>query len=254
MTICLAVVILVLAGTVSADLNNGLVAYYPFNGNADDSVGNNNGTVYGAQWTAGYIDGALSFDGDGDYVEIADDDSLDLTGGATLAAWINTNSLTTWQGIVGRWNFAGSPDKESILLDLGPDLDNKLWFWISTDGTDSTTTNVTSNLQLTNTWYHVVATYDATTMRLYVNGQEENSTPKSGNIFVSDTEWNIGACNYGGTPANNHQKSFFNGLIDDVRIYDRALSSTEVTELYNIPEPATLLLLGLGVVTLRRKR
>jgi subtilisin family serine protease len=194
---------------------------------AYDSVGTNHGTlVNGPVWTTGQIDGALSFDGVDDYVKIPDSNSLDVTSQATLCAWIYTTSLTAGQGIVGRWNYSSSPSKESILLEARGDVDDRIRFNISTDGGIPTETVVASQQKfVANTWYHVAGTYDGVRMRLYINGQEDNSTPKSGNIFTSDSEWNIGAFNYGGV-------AYFEGTIDDVRIYDRALSAAEILQLY----------------------
>ena len=88
----------VLAAPVAlADLNDGLVAYYPFNGNAEDASGNgNNGTVNGATLTEdrlGNADSAYSFDGNNDYIEVEDDHSLDLTNTFTISLWIKQTSV-----------------------------------------------------------------------------------------------------------------------------------------------------------------
>jgi len=193
---------------------------------AFDSAGHNDGIIYGAEWTTGQIDGALRFDGANDYVIVSDDVSLDVSFEVTLSAWINTRSITRVQGIVGRWNYARSPDERSILLDARGDLGDKFRFWISTDGTSGTITHVPSNLQFSaNIWYHVVGVYNGSRMTLYINGEEDNSVAKSGNIFVSDSEWNIGAFNYAGD-------AYFDGTIDDIRVYDRALSAQEIAQLY----------------------
>ena len=128
---------------------------------------------------------------------------------------------------MGRWNYAGGPPyKESILLEARGDVGRTIRLWISTNNQISGETCLSSIQQFNaNTWYHVAGTYDGATMKLYINGQLENSTPKTGNIFVSDSNWCIGAFNYAGV-------AYFNGLIDDVRVYNTALSAAEIQQLY----------------------
>jgi len=193
---------------------------------AHDSAGSNNGTlVNGPAWTTGKIAGALAFDGVDDYVEIPDT-NLNLTSQVTLSAWVNIKSRTTRQAIVGQWNYIDSPAKQSVLLDARGDIDQRFGFSLSNDGTDATRTTVYSEQRfLPETWYHVVGTYDGSIMKLYINGEMESSASKTGNIFISNTEWLIGALNSG-------TDAYFNGIIDDVRIYNRALSETEVRQIF----------------------
>jgi len=71
----------------------GLVAHWKLDGNADDAVGNNDGTVHGSPvWTIGQIDGALDLDGDGDYVDCGNDSSLNLTNNFSISAWFNMDN------------------------------------------------------------------------------------------------------------------------------------------------------------------
>ena len=103
------------------------------------------------------------------------------------------------------------------MLDARGDIDQRFSFSLSNDGTDATKYTVYSEQRfLPGTWYHVVGTYDGSVMKLYVNGQLENSTPAAGNIFISSTKWIIGAF-------NSETDAFFDGIIDDVRIYKRLL-------------------------------
>ena len=88
--------LLVLCGSVWAQ-DSGLIAYWEFDEGggtiAYDSAGDNNGTIYGAVWTTGQIDGALSFDGVDDYVDVSDSASLDITAEITIGAWVKFNNL-----------------------------------------------------------------------------------------------------------------------------------------------------------------
>jgi len=100
-------------------------------------------------------------------------------------------------------------------------------------------------------WHFWVGVYnkDLHTTALYKDGLLDNSLIINQDEILYSTSgmWNmIGVLDTGGWP--------FGGVIDDVRIYNRALTQTEVTELYNVPEPSTLSLFGMGVFFLRRKK
>ena len=213
-----------------ADLNNGLVAYYPFNGNANDESGNgNHGTVNGATLTTdrlGNANSAYSFNGSSYYIKVADSNSLDITSSISFSSWIYVyGSTNDHQVIIGKW-YNNNVFEETYVLELQPNgktIQMPL-NGISTGGYS----NVASNTEISfNTWVHVVGVYDSSEIRLYVNGVKTGSLITSGNLPLTSAPLMIGAHD------STSDRNAFNGIIDDVRIYNRALSSSEIEELYN---------------------
>ena len=191
---------------------------------AYDSAGDNHGTVYGATWTTGQIDGALNFDGADDYVDVGDKSSLEPNS-FTIAAWIKPGNASSTQHIAGKlgnepvdncgygYRLEMRNDKASLLVDP--------WGCGNGNPLESTT-----SLQL-GQWYFVTGTYDGSTAEIYLNGEPENSGARTLNAYY--TNFYIGACY---SDYHNAFYDHFNGKIDDVRIYDRALTSEEIWQLY----------------------
>jgi hypothetical protein len=218
-------------GCASADLNEGLVAHYPFNGNANDDSGNgNDGTVYGATLTAdrfGNQDSAYEFDGD-DYINCGNDESLAISSSITVAAWIK----------IDRFNYGGIVCKQSTIdgdyfLTIGcggSAYYNNIRFGNKGLGTHlgGIDCGPASNPLELGKWYYVAGVFDDDSNKIYVyiNGIFHNSEDFTGSIPTSTGDLTIGT--YCGTT-----KYLFDGTIDDVRIYNRALSETEIKELYN---------------------
>jgi hypothetical protein len=213
-------------------LADGLVAYYPFDGNADDKSGNgNNGVVYGSTLISdrfGNTNSAYSFDGANDYVRITDSSILNITGNLTISAWLRTNDIAP---IIFSNMLEISPHSGySLRLNFG-----KLRF-MSGDKSLWGNTSVNGNI-----WTHVAITLSGTTATSYVNGLFDTS----GTVGIptsSSVDQTIGA-SY--TPYY-----FLKGSIDEVRIYNRALSYSEIQELYSIPEPSTIIMLSMSVLCL----
>jgi hypothetical protein len=199
---------------VQEGIEDGLVAHWKLDGDAVDSAGTNHGTIYGATPATGQVGGALNFDGD-DYVQVADDDSLDISDEITISAWINPSKTSSIRMIVSKYkDYAG----ESYLLELKYE---KNYFVLAGISSLSGVQNFS-----TGTWYHVAATYDGSRMRVYTNGELDNELAISGTIPITTQELNIGR------QADN-KIAPFEGLVDEVRIYDRGLSSEEIEGLYN---------------------
>jgi hypothetical protein len=204
--------------TVSVAPLGGLVAAYGFSEGSGTSVTDisgtgNTGTISGATWTAaGRFGQALSFDGVNDLVSVNDANSLDLTNGLTLEAWINPTALSGWQSVILKPTtnslsyglYAnGSLPRPSLTLGIGSDID----------------TPGVSPLPL-NTWTHLAATFDGTTARLYINGVLITSKSAAGNLPVSTRPVGIGG--------NSLWGEYVKGTIDEVRIYNRPLNVEEI--------------------------
>ena len=202
-----------------------LVGHWPFNGNANDESGNgHDGTVFGATLTAdrfGNGNSAYAFDGIDDYIEVASFAIIATRSSFTIAAWFKTSSSAS-QVIYGESEDKGVEDfvllekhgGGSVRLDLRFD-DN------STFDLGASTTLEDGN------WHHVAATRDGDNYKIYVDGREENSDNVSGTSFSIDHAL-IGS-GWSESAPTDHME----GAIDDVRLYDRALSAEEIAALFN---------------------
>jgi VCBS repeat-containing protein len=196
----------------------GLVAAYSFNEGSGtaliDRTGlGRTGTVSGATWsTAGRNGGALSFDGVNDVVTIADHSSLDLTTGMTLEAWVRPSTVSGWRTVFLK-NVSGG----FAYVLLAGDASSLPAGYVRTTGDLNATGS--SGLAV-NVWTHMALTYDGTTLRLYVGGAQVGSRAVTGSMVVTNGALTIGGSNLGA--------GYFQGLIDDVRIYNRALTALEI--------------------------
>ncbi|MFB0525665.1 MAG: LamG domain-containing protein [Phycisphaerae bacterium] len=184
----------------------------------DSSGRGNHGTAQrntSSLTAAGIIDGALTFDGSSDYINCGSNSSLDLTDNFTIAAWIKPHSFSWLAGIVGKYH---SPNANSYYLrfDLNPPY-KKIQFGGRTWVTSSSALNEVQ-------WHFIVGIRDSGIGKIYINGSFDVSSAVS--ISSSADPVYIGM-DY--QPDARH----FEGRIDDVRIYNRVLSETEITDLYN---------------------
>jgi hypothetical protein len=232
-----------------AGLNDGLVACYTFTGNANDSSGyNNNGSVYGATMTSGHngtANEAYYFDGTNDYIMIPSSPSLDIKGSVSLCAWVKNNNdddgIIIWRGD----NQAGHDPYQLHLTE------NVIAFRQNRGDGVMGYYNRTSDV-VDNAWHFWTAVFDemASKSYLYKDGVLKNTLDVTLPIqYDTSGMWNM----IGAVDTGNWQ--FFRGTIDEIRVYDRALTYGEVGALY-VPEPATLLLIGLGgmVMAMRNRK
>jgi hypothetical protein len=182
---------------------------------ADASGQSNTGTITNATHSAaGKFGGALSFNGTNAWVTVPDANSLDLTTGMTLEAWVQPTALgTLWRTVI----LKEQPGNLIYALYAGDGL--------ARPASDVFTTadrgfSGTSALTL-NTWTHLAATYDGTTQRLFVNGVQVATRATTGAIRAS-----TGVLRIGGN--NIWTNEWFAGLIDEVRVYNKALTAAEI--------------------------
>ena len=217
-----------LSNIAQSSLNDGLVAYYPFNGNANDESGNgNNGTINGATLTTdrfGNPDNAYSFDGVDDEILVPHNANLNTGSQITIVAWVNPSSSGHGRPIAQKRSSSnvGGYTFETTHSPFGPD--NGLQ-WVIWKGGTPHTLQTPANVLAIGTYQHVAATFDGTTMKVYVNILEEASMSVSGVIDAVMDPFVIGRNVV-------HASLVWHGLIDEVRIYNRALSEGEIRELY----------------------
>lgn len=202
-----------------------LIAYYPFNGNAYDESGNdNNGIVNGAeliQDRLGNVNGAYYFDGVDDYIQVQDN-VINSLAEFTLSSWINYNKKAV--SIIGTHD-----NYRETMLYINPEGEPRIQLW---DGTSEWRTDPSPNYILTkNEWHHVVGTWDGEILKLFVDSELICTSNTQQNInIVATSDLLIG---------DNGRGAFFNGIIDDLRIFDYALSQAEISALYQEENPLT---------------
>ena len=205
---------------------SGLVAAYSFNegsgSTAGDSSGSGNpGTLSNATWATGKYGNALNFNGTNARVNVANSSSLQLSSGMTLEAWVNPSTVSSaWRDVVYKgddnYYLSGTSDRTSRPAGGG------------TFGSGKANSNAFGSTALTaNTWSHLALTYDGGTLRLYVNGTQVGTQNRSGVIASSTNQLQIGGDSIYG--------QYFRGLIDEVRVYNTALTAPQVQADMNTP-------------------
>ncbi len=218
---CGLMVLVLTVGSANADL----VAHWKFDGDANDSVGTNHGVVYGAQSTDGVLGGALVFDGQDDYVSLPH--LAVTTTKFTIAAWAN------------HYGSGGGPDHVNVIFSQRDDSSGSGRSAI-TLASESTTSSpnpyaaavirsnegpgqsLTSPAMDYHRWHHYAMTVDSEVFIFYIDGVEVERTPnqQSGDYITSIDHITVGQERYLG-----NDRRFFNGAIDDLRVYDDAVSA-----------------------------
>lgn len=201
---------------------SGLISYWPAENDANDAMGVNNGVANGATYVPGRVVQAFSFDGSDDYINVPDSASLDITSELTIDAWVKPNGIGVGNGIIVMKNplkyglvWLPSTQKISFSLDIGG--------W--SDYVSTSTVPVGQ-------WSHVVGTYDSSNVRIYINGILDVEIPKTGSIATSTENLTFGK--------RTDLTEIFNGLIDEIKIYNRVLSASEIAGLYESVPPESL--------------
>ena len=206
----------------------GLVAHYTLDGNANDSAGTANGTVSGGLFVAGKFGQALSLGG-ADYVDCGNPSQLDFgTGSWTVSAWVNAPSSTNQMDVFS--NGGDNTGGIRYMLSVGEVTDHVVTLTVDDNVTkvESTGSVVADDGQ----WHHIVGIRDGNSLRVYVDGFRDGATATLADGYdlsgTSQANAYIGA---GWHLPNSAVQKFFTGLIDDVRVYNYALSSAEVRSL-----------------------
>jgi len=179
----------------------------------DWSTRDNHGTLYGDPiWVAGILDGALEFSGV-EYVDFGNAESLNITGQITLAVWVNTNDAG---------NGEDNPyiAKGNTSYSLRHSANNSTGFFIY-DGAENYSAASPVSSSFNGIWHHVAGTYDGSNLKLYVDGDLKQTIPYAGPIATNTFGVNVGR-------DAEQTWMWYNGVIDDVRIYNRALTQEEI--------------------------
>ena len=180
---------------------------------ADSSGNGNTGMVSGATWAAaGKYGSALSFNGSRARVNIPNSASLQLSSGMTLEAWVDAARVTSaWRDVLYKANdnYYLEATSDNAGLPAGGGIMG------GSHGEAYGTKKLTAN-----SWTYLSLTYDGSAVRLYVNGSLVSTTAKSGALATSTNQLQIGG--------DSLYDQYFNGLIDEVRVYNTALSAGQI--------------------------
>lgn len=244
---------------VIADISNDLIAYWNFNESQGSSVYDssglgNTGSIMGATRVNGISGNALDFDGINDYVVVADKPSQQITTDQlSISLWFNLQQDVgnAQKRLICKQEYDNTGNAWGLEF-FGEGLygspGNQLVFH---DSTGTAAYNCYSGaLVETDKWYHVVVVDNAGQISFYLNGGLVHSSNQGYGIPSNiPAEIMIGRTCYNPWGAT----MYFDGLIDEVRLYNRPLNTGEIQELYLTPEPATIFLASIGFL-LSRKR
>jgi len=198
--------------------SRGPIAAYSFDEGTgtrvNDFVSNHDGTITGATWERrGKYGAALNFDGTDDVVEVADANDLDFGDSFTLEAWVKPDTTGAWRPAVTK------ETNDSIAYQLYAAGENREPEAYVGHGSSTFSTATAEEVLTEDSWSHLALSYDGSDLRLYVNGELEATEPSA------SAQDSTGPLMLGGTEVLDE---YFDGILDEVRLYNRALTETEV--------------------------
>ncbi|MDD3292745.1 MAG: hypothetical protein PHI45_01630 [Candidatus Pacebacteria bacterium] len=203
-----------------------LVSEWKLDGNANDSFGTNNGTVIGGgTYKTGFNDcvsiGCIQFDGTNDYIMIPDSSSMSMSYGGSVFLWVKPSLQYQQSYIIGQYPKTGN---KSWAITIGTSAADKAIVSLSQDGINTNYSSVTASV-LDNKWHLIGFTVGDDKLTTYVDGVKYSSVNINGAIYNSSANLLIGA--------TEPSSGFFLGSIDDVKLFNKALSEEEVKYIYN---------------------
>jgi hypothetical protein len=204
-----------------AVLPPGLISWWSGNGSANDIIGANNGTlVNGTSFAPGKVRQAFSLDGVDDHIIIPHNLNLNPAN-ISVEAWIKAKNTSAYQIVIDKGH--GNGNNSGWVLQIRPAGIVDFCYGNGTlDYACATSTSILTD----DAWHHVAGTFDGAEVKMYIDGNLEDSLAYSGTPQANDQDVYIGAAWWG-------EPRFFSGLIDEVQIFSRALSAEEIAATYN---------------------
>lgn len=234
------IAVLLAIGPDTQFANADLVGHWGLDGNPKDSTGKNDGTIVGEPtWETGCSGRAIVLDGD-DYIVLPNESDFDIRGPLTVGAWIKPAAPgKAWQAIVTKGNASWRLQRRNFQKHVKFNCNG-----LRGEKINGAMSGVEAKTSISDDqWYHVVGVYDESKLSVYVNGLLDVSEAAAGRIRANNSKVCIGQ--------NEQAKgSAWNGLIDDVTIFNHALNEYEINQLYRLgglsfmPEPPGLKLAG----------
>lgn len=205
----------------SSSLRNdaNLISYWRFEGNSNDSKDSNNGSDTSISYNSSYgrFGQGASFNGSSSAISFGNPSNLQLTSNLSVSCWLYFNTLSGTHMILAKWEDTDGTNSYNILQ-----VGSTLYFRISGTGTDIN--NSYTTIPSTGVWYHVVGTYKPSDkVRVYLNTVEGTSVDAPASCYNSSSNVRLG---------RNLNGYYYNGYIDDLAIFSRTLTSTEVISIY----------------------
>jgi len=203
--------------------SNGLSGWWPFNNNALDESGNgNNGIVNGSTITSDRLthsSSAYSFNGSSDYIGIPNNSTLSFDTNISISFWFNISSPNT--GYMIDRDICGFSNDWSIYCD-----NQRINFRTGLSGSDQI---LSSDSILLNTWHHCAVVRNTTSIKLYIDNVIQNTLSVNSNAFTNNSL----QIYFGDQVCNSNIAPNFSGKLDDIGIWNRALSDSEITKLFS---------------------
>jgi len=227
--------------SIKHSIGNNLISEWNFDGNTNDSWGANNGTwsgLSGSNTAATYLSEencifgkCLSFDGTDDMVDYGNATNLNITGAITISLWIKPAGLPSaldknWY-IFGKGNGLSNSNSGAYALSFYK-VNNTLYFDLASgDGVGNRNSVISKKTDWANKWYNIVATWDGTTsaggQKLYINGVLDNKSTSTISALRTDAP---------SLRAGYMSLDFFQGAIDEIRLYNNSISVSQIREGY----------------------
>lgn len=234
----------------TSSLSGSLISHYKLEQSASDIFGSNSGTLNGVTFSNanGKVSGGAGFNGTSDYISITDNASLRPTGNASLSFWAKTSNaagagvyplifqsysqVTTVAGFEVMQSAGNSPNPQKLRFVVG----RNTGFTQGADYQEAFSTNVIND----GNWHHYVSVYNGSNLTVYTDGVAGTPVAYTNGIAYAATNYvRIGDGNLSGTEMN-----FFNGSIDELSFYGKALSSAEIMNLYRTGFGQTMVIDG----------
>jgi len=215
--------LVIISSSVKAQVDGSLVLYLPFDEGSGDvakdfSQYHNDGAVKGPKWVSGKFGKALEFDGVDDIVDCGNNKVLNVPNAMTLEAWVKPLKIhTSWIRIIQKCSVAGVRESWALIF---MEASQKIRVEFFKGGTQRKVDALTDVPLLS--WSHVAGTYDGRSLKLYLNGVLDSTSdfPTQMDIGTNDLNVIVGA--------SIDDPRYFAGVIDEVRVWDRALSEKEI--------------------------
>ena len=220
-------------GNVRSEGEAGVVAYYRADGSVVDTVGGNNGSLEnGANYAQGFIGDSFEFNGVQERARIPNDASLEPSSSITVEAWVNSTSAGTFDYILTKGEETGQFGSYSFYTSGT----GGLIFYVTTTSNGLVLSDDAGTGIWDGEWHHVVGTYDGTQVRLFVDGMEAGTAnPQSGPIrYGLDATNDLLLGSFETTVTSIPGTTYdFPGRVDEVAIFDRALTPAEIASNYS---------------------